>query len=113
LRRFALASLVLAACVAVIGTLALHGSERFGARVERSLHALQGSAGAIDEASSGRLRIWRVAWDMGLAHPLSGVGVRGFRYAYPRHAEPGDPYARADCGAGAARAPQIRLVPSR
>src|SRR5690606_23684872 len=70
LRRFAVASLALAACVAVIGAFALHGSERFAARVERSLQAMQGSFGALDDASSGRLRIWRSAWDMGMSRPL-------------------------------------------
>ena len=44
----------------------------------------RGTESAVDAASAGRLSIWRTALAMWHAHPLTGVGVRGFRYAYPR-----------------------------
>ena len=31
---------------------------------------------------------------MALAHPVNGVGVRAFRYAYPEFAQPTDPWVR-------------------
>jgi O-antigen ligase len=64
-------------------------SERFAERVERSAAALSGDPEALDHALSFRLPIWRAALSMIEAHPLNGVGVRGYRYAYPEHA-PGD-----------------------
>ncbi|MRT95211.1 O-antigen ligase family protein, partial [Xylella fastidiosa] len=37
----------------------------------------------VDQALSGRIQIWQAALCMIQAPPLSGVGVRGFRDAYP------------------------------
>lgn len=108
-RRFALALLAFALGVAALGTLALRDSERFGARVERSLLALRGTEAAVDEASAGRLRIWSTAWKMTVAHPLSGVGVRGFRYAYPHYAAPNDQFVDTASDVGASHAHQIVL----
>ncbi|MBO9664325.1 O-antigen ligase family protein [Dokdonella sp.] len=108
-RRFALALLVLALGVAALGTLALRDSERFGARVERSLLALRGTEAAVDEASAGRLSIWSTALKMTAAHPLSGVGVRGFRYAYPKYASANDRFVDTDGEVGASHAHQIVL----
>lgn len=108
-RRFALALLAFALGVAALGTLALRDSERFGARVERSLLALRGTEAALDEASAGRLRIWSTAVKMTVAHPLSGVGVRGFRYAYPQYAAPNDQFVDTASDVGASHAHQIVL----
>ncbi|MDW8480083.1 MAG: O-antigen ligase family protein [Xanthomonadales bacterium] len=47
---------------------------------------------AIDHALAGRLPIWRTALAVYVAHPVNGVGVRGFRHAYPEHAAAGDPW---------------------
>ncbi len=79
------------ACALLLGAgLALQqSSERFAERVERSAAALSGDPEALDHALSFRLPIWRAALSMIEAHPLNGVGVRGYRYAYPEHA-PGD-----------------------
>lgn len=92
-----------------IGALALHDSTRFGARIERSLLALRGTDVALDDASAGRLSIWRTAIAMGRAHPLTGVGVRGFRYAYPAYAAPGDRFVDTKTDTGASHAHQIVL----
>ncbi len=53
-------------------------------RVERTALVLQADAGGVDGALSGRTRIWRGALCMAAAHPLNGVGVRGFRHAWTR-----------------------------
>ena len=108
-RRFAAAVAVLALGVAALAALAWHDSSRFGARIERSLRALQGTEAALDDASAGRLSIWRTALAMGAAHPVTGVGVRGFRYAYPDYAAPGDRFVDTASDTGASHAHQIML----
>lgn len=81
--------------------IAWHTSERFQLRAERTLLALPGSGQSLDTALSGRLAIWRAAVDMFVAHPFNGVGVRGFRYAYPHHVPAGDHFLVAEpCGVG-------------
>ncbi len=99
-----------AAClVAAAVVVALHDSTAFDARLARSLLALQGSEQALDEAGAGRLRIWGTAVRMIAAHPIAGVGVRGFRYAYPVFARPGDAFVDPATGDGAAHAHQVAL----
>jgi O-antigen ligase len=99
-----------AACLVALATLvALHESSAFAARVQRSLLALQGSEHALDDASAGRLRIWGTAVRMIAAHPVAGVGVRGFRYAYPAYALPGDAFVDTQTDEGAAHAHQVLL----
>jgi O-antigen ligase len=98
-----------AAClVAAAAVVALHDSSAFDARWQRSLLALQGSEQALDEAGAGRVRIWSTAARMIAAHPVAGVGVRGFRYAYSEFAQSGDGFVDAS-GEGAAHAHQIVL----
>jgi O-antigen ligase len=109
LRRLLVVLLVLALGVGTIGALALHDSTGFGNRIERSLLALRGTEVAIDEASAGRISIWRTASRMLAAHPLTGVGVRGFRYAYPKYAAPGDRFVDTTSDLGASHAHQIVL----
>lgn len=76
LLAFALAAVVaLAALVAV--------SPQLQQRVERTALALRGDADGVDGALSGRGRIWSGAACMAAAHPFNGVGVRGFRVAWP------------------------------
>lgn len=108
-RRFALVLLVLALGVGALGTLALRDSERFGARIERSLLVLRGTEAAVDEASAGRLSIWGTALKMTAAHPVNGVGVRGFRYAYPKYAASNDRFVDTNSEVGASHAHQIVL----
>lgn len=108
-RRFFAVLAALALALAAIGAFALHDSVRFGARIERSLRALQGTEAAVDEASAGRLSIWRTALSMSAAHPATGVGVRGFRYAYPDYAGAGDRFVDTSSDTGASHAHQIML----
>ena len=108
-RHFLAAMAALCVGVAGIGALALHDSAGFNARVERSLLALRGTEAAVDEASAGRLRIWHTAVAMTVAHPWTGVGARGFRYAYPRYAAPGDHFVDTSSDLGASHAHQIIL----
>lgn len=101
------------ACALLLGAgLVLHhSSERFAERIERSTAALAGDPAALDHALSFRLPIWRAALSMIEAHPVNGVGVRGYRYAYPEHAPAGDRFVfEGERGAqGAFHAHQIVL----
>lgn len=108
--RFAGWSSAAAALSALPIFIALHASPAFEARVDRSLRALQGTEAAVDYASSGRsMHIWPTALRMVEAHPVNGVGVRAFRYAYARYAATGDTFANADPDEGALHAHQIVL----
>lgn len=107
--RFAVWSFA-AACAALLGiAVAWQHSGRFDTRFDRTLLALQGSEQALDAASAGRLRIWRTALAMSAAHPVVGVGVRGFRYAYPRYAQADDAFVDTLTDEGAYHAHQIVL----
>ncbi|PWK86652.1 O-antigen ligase family protein [Fulvimonas soli] len=100
-RRFLALAAAGAAALALAGLLAWHASGRFHARMERTLAALHGGGAGLDQALTGRLEIWRASLRMIQAHPVTGVGVRGFRYAYPQVAPPGDHFLVAEsCGAG-------------
>jgi len=97
------AAWALGACViaALAVGIAWKTSPRFDARMDRTLLALNGSPQAIDIAVSGRLEIWRTALRMYAGHPVNGVGVRGFRYAYPAYANAGDRFLGVEaCGVG-------------
>lgn len=84
--------LLLATALLVLAALALAwvGSERFGQRIERTAAVLSGDSEGLDVALSYRLPIWRVAGRMIVAHPLNGIGVRGFREAYAQFAAADD-----------------------
>lgn len=76
-------------------------STRFDARMQRTLMVLGGNEQAVNEAMTGRLDIWHVSVRMIEAHPLTGVGVRGFRYAYPHYASANDHFLVGEnCGEG-------------
>jgi O-antigen ligase len=100
------AALLLAAAAGVASYAA---SPRFAARVDRTAAALSGDTAAIDHALSGRLPIWRTALAMGAAHPINGVGVRAFRYAYPDYSAADDPWVQPATGQGAMHAHQLLL----
>jgi O-antigen ligase len=88
--------------VAVAMGAAWQWSPRFEARMARSVQAFDGSLAAVNFAGSGRLDIWRTAWRMFEAHPVNGVGVRDFRYAYPHFAPADDHFlTQENCGVGA------------
>ena len=109
LRRFAplLVGVALAFVIAILGVRVDSGG--FQARIERSLLAAEGTSQALDEASAGRISIWRTAIDMALAHPLTGVGARGFRHDYGEHARADDRFVRDPPPGGVAHAHQIVL----
>jgi len=94
------------------GGVAWKTSERFHTRVERTLVVLEGTDQALDSALTGRLDIWRVSLKMFEAHPVTGVGVRAYRYAYPQFAPPNDHFLVAEAcgdGEGACHAHQLLL----
>ena len=95
------ALLVLGLGGALLFGLAVTFSDKLQERVERTEAALNGGSDGLDHALSGRLPIWQAAWNMARAHPVNGVGVRGFRQAYPEYAVEGDPWLQdAEHGAG-------------
>ncbi|MCX7514452.1 O-antigen ligase family protein [Frateuria hangzhouensis] len=87
--------------VALAGALAWCTSGRFHERMERTLAVFAGSPQGFDEALTGRPAIWRASVRMAADHPWNGVGVRGFRYAYPDYAPANDHFlVQEACGAG-------------
>ncbi len=99
-----------ALCLAAIAVgVAWRDSGAFDVRMQRTLMALRGTEHGLNVASSGRLSIWGTALRMSAAHPLTGVGVRGFRYAYPDYAQPGDRFVDPHTDEGAFHAHQIVL----
>jgi len=113
LLRFAGFCAVAAVLLVLAGGIAWKASARFHDRVEHTLLALQGTDQSIDAALSGRLEIWRTGIDMFMAHPVNGVGVRGFRYAYPQYAAANDRFVvtteACGVGEGACHAHQLVL----
>lgn len=75
-------ALLLAGCVLAVVT-AVPVSPQLQQRVLRSEQAMAGDAQHLDVALSGRVRVWSAALCMLRTHPLTGVGVRGFREAFP------------------------------
>jgi len=101
LGRFIGFAAVIIIAVALASGAAWKTSERFHSRIERTLIALHGNDSSVDTALSGRLDIWHASAEMIAAHPFNGVGVRGFRYAYPQFAPPSDHFMVAEsCGDG-------------
>ncbi len=102
LRRFAGFCMVALALLALAGGVAWKTSARFHDRMERTLLVLHGNDQSIDTALSGRLDIWHTSLGMIAAHPFNGVGVRGFRYAYPLYAPANDHFVVSSeaCGVG-------------
>ena len=94
-----LIGLLLMLALALVG---YHESERFAERVDRTAAALQGDAVSVDHALAGRLPIFATAWRISLAHPINGIGVRGFRHAYPDYAAADDPWVNPQTHTGAA-----------
>lgn len=100
LRRLAWLAGAAVLALAVIGVAWQH-SPGFAKRMQRTVQVFDRGSGGLDWALSGRLDIWGTAVRMIAAHPVNGVGVRDFRYAYPTYAKPGDPFvAGQSCGPG-------------
>ncbi|MGB8634746.1 MAG: O-antigen ligase family protein [Rhodanobacteraceae bacterium] len=90
-----------AAVALAVMALAWYQSPGFAQRMQRSAHIFQGQETSADWALSGRLAIWATAVRMIEAHPVNGVGVRDFRYAYPDFARPGDQFTGGEaCAPG-------------
>ena len=65
----------------LLGTLTV-ASPEVRERVVRTTQLVQGEEG-VDQALSGRARIWGAALCMAREHSFNGVGARGFREAFP------------------------------
>jgi O-antigen ligase len=92
-----------------LGFAAYRGSPTFAERVDRTMAAAAGDRASLDFALAGRLPIWDTAWAMALAHPVNGVGVRGFRHAYASYAAPDDPWLLPRNGGAALHPHQLLL----
>jgi O-antigen ligase len=108
-RKFAFGLLVIAASTAALAGLGYVASERFAARVDRTLAAFDGSRGGLESALSYRASIWTTALQMSMAHPFNGVGVRAFRHDYLEHAASDDQWLAMHPGEGAYHAHQWLL----
>lgn len=83
-RQFGWKRLAVLALVAILGAGVLTASvPQLRERFARTAMAWDGGERGVDEALSGRARIWEAAVCMIEAHPVNGVGARGFRDAYP------------------------------
>ena len=105
-RRLAIWGAAALLMATIAGTAAYQLSPSFEARVARTLGGSQADA---DFALAGRVPIWVTAVRMAGAHPINGVGVRGFRYAYPLHASPADRWVDTESQTGASHAHQLLL----
>lgn len=87
-RSWGLRGMLLGGAVAVLLTVGAGAlfSERLAERLERTAAAFGGETGGLDHALSGRLVIWEAALRMLADYPVNGVGVRGYRVAYPDYA---------------------------
>lgn len=75
--------LLLAAFGAMLAAGLAYSVPQLRERVVRTAQAWEGNDDGIEQALSGRGRIWSAAGCMIQAHPINGVGARGFRDAYP------------------------------
>ena len=94
-------------------SLAVFSTPQFQARLNSSLGGFDGDYQAVNTASSFRLPVWQTALSMFSDNAINGVGVRGFRYAYPDYAQEGDIFVDASLPrekqSGAMHAHQIVL----
>lgn len=98
----------LAVVALLAGIVAYQANPKFAQRVDASLKALDFTYESLDEASSRRMHLWSNAITVLKHHPINGAGVRAYRYAYAKYAEPGDPYVSAE-GTGMIYAHQLVL----
>ncbi|KAF1690739.1 O-antigen ligase family protein [Pseudoxanthomonas koreensis] len=72
------------AATGVLAMVAMYAlSPQLQQRVARTTLVVQADGAGVDGALSGRTRIWQGALCMAREHPFNGVGVRGFRGAWP------------------------------
>lgn len=108
-RDFALALLAAGALAGAVGAVAYQSSPPFAERVARTAAVFDGARTGLDHALAGRLPIFETGWAMGAAHPINGVGVRGYRHAYAEHAAADDPWLRPENGGAALHPHQLLL----
>lgn len=82
--------------VAALGLVAVFQLPGARARLDQTMLLFSGDEVLIDRALSNRWTLWKVAARMIEAHPVNGVGIRGFRFAYPDYAKPGDTMVNPD-----------------
>ena len=78
-RRLLAVALVGALLAVAVAAVAPQARER----LQRTTLAFGNGEQGVDQALSGRAQIWAAALCMIREHPLTGVGARGFRQAYP------------------------------
>ena len=91
-RRVVVTGLAFAVLLPVI---AYHTVDKVEFRVRQSFAELTGQVPVERSPIGHRGYIWLGALSMIKAHPVNGVGARGFRYAFPEHADPDDPFVSA------------------
>lgn len=67
-------------------------------RMVLTYSAMGGGFEAWDAATSKRLTIWVTAFEVIKDNPVNGIGVRGFRYAYPDYAPEDDFFVKDGVG---------------
>ena len=88
------------ALTGVVGAVAVFENPAAKQRLDQTLLLFSGDEAKIDEALSLRWTLWKDAFSMVDAHPVNGVGVRAFRYAYPEFAQAEDPFISVDDKSG-------------
>ncbi|MBW8306770.1 MAG: O-antigen ligase family protein [Thiobacillus sp.] len=83
---------VVAALIGLAGTFAAFENPGAKQRLDQTLLLFSGDEAKIDLALSYRWTLWKDAFAMIDTHPVNGVGVRAFRYAYPEFAQLDDPF---------------------
>ena len=84
------------ALTGLAGTFAVLENPYAKQRLDQTLLIFSGDEAKIDQALSLRWTLWKDAFAMIDAHPVNGVGVRAFRYAYPEFAQADDPFISID-----------------
>jgi len=80
-RWLVLVSGLILACLLVVGAYELSFTVRD--RIAQSLNGLHWSYAALDEASSHRLDLWRVAVELIAEHPINGLGMDAYQVLLP------------------------------
>lgn len=88
-------SILIVAILAISVTAAIQDPQ-VKSRIDYTKGALHGDYAAWDKATSYRLTLWQTAIDMIGDNWLNGVGVRGFRYAYPSYAPKDDKFLHGE-----------------
>ena len=102
-----LVPMALVAFLAVGGFLSTQPS--FLLRVNLAAGLVSGDEEKINQATSLRWDIWKVAGRVFSDHTINGIGPRGFRYIYAQYAEPGDSFVNPKTGLGITHPHQLMV----